>query len=459
MSGMTWRRAVGRTLEALPTILAIVAEAAWVAVLAALLQAFALHPGALAYPWFLAAAFAGLLATRTLEGRAGERWPVVVAALAIASGAIGWLASPEVRDIVLGRAEGGAVEALGANIGGWLLAVAFVRGVAHARLPADPRRIGNMLGLAIPGLAAVAILGGMAGEPHRSAFLAEAQAEVLVFLVAGILALALARLGLVATGAAVDWRRNPAWLALLVALLAATALLALAVALFGGQVIVMALGALFTPLLIVGFFAGFGRRSVSIIVFSLFVAAFLASFLSLLARSGGSPPPLTPQGPVITLPPDPIASAPVTFGVLGVTLAVAVIAVLVLARLWLKRVQADVEEVPETREIDRGDWDLDDGRGPRRSRFGRRAAPHDAAAAYRALLEDLEAHPALRRQPAETPAEHAARLRGDGHGALALDLLAADYGLARYGELPLTPREHRRALARAKLLRRRLPAG
>ena len=41
----------------------------------------------------------------------------------------------------------------------------------------------------------------------------------MLFLLAGITALAFARLGLVATGAAVDWRRNPAWLALLLLLL------------------------------------------------------------------------------------------------------------------------------------------------------------------------------------------------------------------------------------------------
>ena len=114
--------------------------------------------------------------------------------------------------------------------------------------------------------------------------------------------------------------------------------------------------------------------------------------------------------------------------------------------------------MPETREIDRGEWDAD-VRGPRRrGRFARRAEPKDAAAAYRALLEDLEAHPALRREPGETPSEHAARLRRAGTGELSLDLLAADYGLARFGEVDLTPREHRRALARAKALRRRLTA-
>ena len=43
-----------------------------------------------------------------------------------------------------------------------------------------------------------------------------------------------------------------------------------------------------------------------------------------------------------------------------------------------------------------------------------------------------------------------------GSGGLALDLLAADYGLARFGGVTLSAREERRALARASTLRRQL---
>ena len=105
---------------------------------------------------------------------------------------------------------------------------------------------------------------------------------------------------------------------------------------------------------------------------------------------------------------------------LGILLAVAVIAILVLARLWMRRTRDDDDEVPETREIDRGD--RESGPAPRRrGRFLRRPTPRDAAAAYRMLLEDLDEHPALRREEGETPAEHAARLRAAGHGRLALE--------------------------------------
>jgi len=73
------------------------------------------------------------------------------------------------------------------------------------------------------------------------------------------------------------------------------------------------------------------------------------------------------------------------------------------------------------------------------------------------LLEDLDQHPGLRRQDGETPVEHAARLRAVGTGRLALELLAADYGLARFGHVAITDRETRRAIARARTLARDLP--
>lgn len=441
----------------LPTALVLVAEAAWVTIVAGLLQAFTLHPPVLGYGWFLAVTVLGVVATRLLEARAGGRWPAVAAALAFSAGAVGWLIAPDVRAILGDRGLAAIGPAIAANIGGWLGAVAFVRGVAHARLPADPRRIGNMLGLALPGLAALAIVGGMVGEPFRGAFLAEAQAEVVLFVLAGITALALSRLGLVATGAAVDWRRNPAWLALLLVLLAITALVAVATSLVAGPAIVMFLGAIVTPLLIVGFFAGFERRSFLILVLALVGAVAVATLLQVFAAMNPTPPPAAVPEASPAVQPEPTAGVPMAFGVLGLLLGLAIIALLVLARLWLRRPRDEDPLVPETREIDRGEVD---GRGRRRRRslLPVRRRPGDAAAAYRALLEDLDRHENLRRAESETPSEHAARLRQRGHGALALDLLAADYGLLRFGSVTLTDTETRRAIRRARRLGRELRA-
>jgi hypothetical protein len=375
--------------------------------------------------------------------------------LALLCGAVAWLAAPAVRATLTDQGAAGIGDAVAANLGGWLAAVAFVRGIAHAKLPADPGRIANVLGIAVPGLAALAIVGGMVSEPHRSVFLAEAQADVLLFLVAGILSLALARLGLVATGAAVDWCRNPAWLALVLVLLLGTAAIAVAAAVFAGPAIAMALGAVFAPLLVVGFFVGFDRRSLGILALSVLGTAAVAALLQLFASNAAAPPSAPPTG-ALPLDPDVIAPTPVTIGVLGVLLALAVLALLILARLWLQRTRVDEPPVPETREIDHGDWERTAGARRRRGLFRRRPTPVGAAEAYRRLLDDIDDVPAVRRLPGETPPEHAARLRRAGAGGLDLELLAADYGLARFGGVTLTPREERRGLARATALRRRL---
>ena len=180
--------------------LALIAEAAWITIVAGMLQAFTLHTPTLGYP--------GSCSPRRRPGRgpcrsrrATERGADDRRRARGATGAIGWLASPEVRAILADAGSPGSGPRSSPTSGGWLGAVAFVRGVAHARLPADPQRIGNMLGIAIPGLAAVAILGGMVGEPSRGASSARRQGEAIVFLLAGITALAFARLGLVAGGA------------------------------------------------------------------------------------------------------------------------------------------------------------------------------------------------------------------------------------------------------------------
>jgi hypothetical protein len=113
--------------------------------------------------------------------------------------------------------------------------------------------------------------------------------------------------------------------------------------------------------------------------------------------------------------------------------------------------------VDETRSIDRGGEPAQLTR--RRGRFGRRADPSTAVEAYLALVDDLRRHPDVRREDAETPTAHAARIRSSGRPAFALDLLAADYALARYGDLTLSPGEDRRAVGRWRMLRRALTQG
>jgi hypothetical protein len=436
---------------ALPLALALIAEAAWIAVLAGLLDAFALHEPVTGVPELLLATVAGLLAARLVGPRAGERWSVAAVALAAGAGAIAWLASPEVRDLLRAGGTDALGPALAANPGGWLAALAFVRGMAHARLPVDPQRIGTLLAAGVPGLAVAAIVGGMVAEPWRGRFLATAQLQVLLFLVSGIAALALARLTQVGGGTRIDWRRNPAWLLLLGALVLVVAVAAAWIGASAGTTIATAAGALLVPLLVVGFVIGFDRRSLRILGLSLLAVGVLGITVRALSTGGGPP-----TGAAALPPPsqgDVQAQTSMALGAVVVVLVVAVLAVMVLARIWLRRSRGDPGADDEERTIDRGG---DVAGGPRRARFGRafrRARPTDAVGAYLALIASLEGRRPVARGEGETPAEHARRLRASGHGTLALDLLAADVGLARFARVDLRQAEHRRAVARAAAAR------
>ncbi len=447
-------------LMLLPVALALLAEAAWTAVLAGVIQAFVLRDPTLGIPGTLIACLAGVGAARWLAPRAGARWPTLAAWLTVGIGAVGWLSSPEVRSILGSRGIDGVPDALIANLGGWVAGVAFVRGIPYATLPPDPRPIETALAIGTPGIALAALIGGMVGEPWRGQFLGDASIQVIVFLIAGIASLTLSRLTLVGSGSgggSVDWRRNPAWIGLTGVLLFGIAVTAVVASQVAGPAIIAILGVALPSFLILGFIAGFDRRSLRIVVISAAAGLFLAQLLQILSAQtkDAEPPPVIPAAPPVQSPP----LVPITFGVAGVAIVLAVIAVIILIRLWMLRPRVQDDATDEDRWIDHGDVTGRDvvRRRRRGMRLGR-PRPADAVAAYRLLLEDLAPNPAVRRDEGETPAEHAGRLRDGGSGGLALDLLAADYGLVRYGGLRLSDAEERRAIDRASGLRRRLLA-
>ena len=120
---------------------------------------------------------------------------------------------------------------------------------------------------------------------------------------------------------------------------------------------------------------------------------------------------LRPGGPVPELPAsesgtggETDASRVLTLGVGGVVLLAAVVAIVVLATIWMRRTRTPIEDpVHESRTIDRGALTDTPAAGRRRNRR-RRREPHDASAAYVALMADLDRHPSVRRAAAETPA-------------------------------------------------------
>jgi len=137
-------------------------------------------------------------------------------------------------------------------------------------------------------------------------------------------------------------------------------------------------------------------------------------------------------------------------------------AIAILSALWMRQSQTrGSDDVAEERTIDVGS--TDDAGGPRRRWLPRWRArpPTNAIEAYLAVIRDLGGDEDLRRLADETPSEHTRRLRALGAGlrfGQALDLLAADYELARFGDRTLSAGENHRALARWRRVRSGLRA-
>ena len=443
-------RTVALATELAPLALVVVAEAAWISVVGGLLQEFSLREPLLGIPGLVAFVVAGILSARFLGPRLGRRWIVVGFGLVIVSGALGWLSSEAARTALADEPG----PALAAHPGGWLAGLAVLRGFAHARLPLAEDTIGNLLAMGVPGLAIAATLGGVISEPHRTRFLADSLGAAIVYIGATVLALAFARLDAVGRDSGFDWRRNPPWLLLTIAMVAIAIVLAIPLASVAGTVISVLVSVALGPLLVLGLASGFDRTARRILGFFAGVVVVLIVLVRLFGSTAETPDPATlaPPDP----PPPSTAEHLVTIGIGGLLLLGLIVAIVVAIALWMRRSPAPDGAVGETRTIDPSGEGLAPPR--RRRRFGRRPDPTTAVEAYVALVDDLDRHPAVRREPAETPAAHAARIRSLGEDALSLDLLAADYALARYGGIHLAAREDRRAVARWRLLRKRLVA-
>jgi hypothetical protein len=221
--------------------------------------------------------------------------------------------------------------------------------------------------------------------------------------------------------------------------------------------IALVAGAAVGPLLVVGLVLGFNRGTFRTMVF---IAVGVIVLIGILRLIGSTPFAISiglgGGAAGEAAPTDPGAAAPA--GLLVIVVA-AMILVLFLARLWVRRTPSSPSDVEEMRTIDHGDATTD---APPRQWWRRRRPtpdPTDAAAAYVRLLAEIDRRPAVRREPTETPAAHAARLRTGGESDLSLDLLAADYSLARFGGVALSAPEERRALERWRRLRRSLGTG
>jgi hypothetical protein len=449
-SSPTARGAVGRVVELMPLALVCIAEAAWISVVGGLVQEFTLHQPEIGIAQLAVIVAIGATVAHVAAPRLGRRWPAVALVLVIAAGLAGLLASGAARASL----SGGLVAAMAAHPGGLLAGLAMLRGFAHSRLPLAERTLTRLLAFGAPGLAFAALLGGIIVEPYRGRFLADSLAASILFIGSTVLALAFARLGAIGDQRGIDWRRNPAWLALSVLLLIGVIAASLPLAAIAGTAIPIFISITIGPALILGLAAGLPRWGRRLLIFLGIIVGFL--FLRSLFGPPTSITTAPNAGTGIPETPNPDAERMMTLGIGGIVVVVVVAVILLLIALWMRRnLQPDDDPVDETRVVDRGFPRLSVPR--RRRRFGRRPPPVDAVAAYVALLAELDGHEMLRRGPGETPIEHAARLRERGASGLGLELLAADYGLVRDGGRTLTPREDHRAIERWRTLRRSLP--
>ena len=440
------RRRSWAFLEIAPVALVVVAEAAWVSVIGGFMQEVRLQAPILGIPILTAFVAGGVVAARTLGPRLGPRWAFVGLGISVAAGLVGWLIAPDARAALQ---EADLRTAIGENPGGWVAGLAVLRGFANARFPLSEATCARMLRLGIPGLAVIALIGGAVAEPWRGIFLADTLVAAVVFVACGTFALAFARQQAIGADVHVDWRRNRTW----VTLLAVAVLLATGIALASAGVVRAAipvlLGIALGPFLIAGLALGTNRRTVRIVAYAAAGAVLVYVILATRGSPPQQPPPTAGGG---GLPSTPETDPAIILGLGGLGVVAAIVVILILIRLWMGQIGPLDADPMEIRTIDHGDTPVAARRGRRR----RHPDPVDAPGAYLALMSELERRPAVRRDPAETPAEHARRLRGDGHGGLSLDLLAADYALVSFGGLPLSQREDQRAVRRWRVLRSRL---
>lgn len=433
--------------------LAFVAEGAWLSVIAGLLQEFAKREPVLGPAELAALVALGAIAGRIGAARLGRAWPFVAVGLVVVAGVGGVLASAAARDVITGQGIAGLALAAGANPGGLVAGVALLRGTSYAAPGLRVEGLDRLLGAGTVAIVVAAVIGGFVPDPWRARFIADTLFAGVVFAAASILALALRRQALEGRDRGADWQRNPRWVALLVVVVAAIVGAAALSSGFVRPALELLIGLAVLPLLVLGLLFGWTRRGFTLALVLSAITGVVAVVFHLL---DDTPPVELPEpgaagGDPAALPP---AIEPSVMAVGGaVVLGLALVAAFLLIAWWARRGDgrpgADLEE----RFIDRRPA------APRRRGggwFRNRRQPADGAAAYLALLAEIADREGVRRDPSETPREHAARLRRDRLAGLQLELLAADYTLASFGGIRLSDRENRRAVTRWRSLRRAL---
>lgn len=440
------------------------AEGGWVTVLYLLVDAVARIEPPLGLPLFALTAGATCLLADRLDRWSDSRLAIIVALLV--GGALGGLLLAAIATLVAGRLDPTGL--LTGDPGAALLGMAALRGFVRAGAIGEPTQATRPWFVGLVGLSCAWVFGGALSEPMRSTFREAAVIPTLAFVIGALGSAGLARSALATSDAGIDPRLNRAWLVVLVGLTVALGLAALPTGI-GLERLMAAFIAwpLALPLIIVGALIarilvpsrkGVLRRTAAFTLGPLIVLVGLA-LISVLLPTPGSTPQLEDRGGVggvVTEPTSPVFD----LFLAGAAFALVVGVLLFLARAWRRNLGPTGPRSGIERH-DRGSRaDAEEAGGPglavRLRRLTRRGRPGDAVGAYLAALRVLEPHEALRRESTETPAAHSRRLREAGAGALELDLLAADFQLARWAGRRISPAEDHRAIRRWERFRDRL---
>jgi hypothetical protein len=410
----------------LPSTATAIAEGAWISVVYVAAEVgLSGHVGGIGVWAFSAVAAFGMIVVRALPS--GPRHDVALASLIGGAALVGWISDPAIRGVLADRQLGGLLT----GSFGWLLGYAAWRGGRHRDPLNDDVVVGSLLTWVVPGLAIPWLAGSTSSD--RQAFVDAALPATLLFVTAGLVAVGLTRLEALGQLVGVDWRRNRAWLSMLIGVVAIVALIGTPIA------------------LVMGVSAEASGRTL--------LGPAIDAVAAITAPVENSIGGLLPAGPPIQPSTIPIGSA--SPSVVAKLIDIVVLTGLTLVLIGLLRILGrimtsearpeEVEPVLQVRQI--VPPPLPGGlpwlRLPR-FRLQRPPAPRTASQAYLSVLGRLEEDEVLRRVSSESPAAHARRLRSIGHGSLSLDLLAADFELERYRAATLTRREVRRAIERSR---------
>jgi MFS family permease len=438
-----------RVVPVMPGLLRTVAEAGWLTVLYAAASVIADKQAPVIGPIEMYL-FVG---AGVVIGAVGRRNTAIGALLLIGAvvvaGALGSLAGQDLFAITDWQ------RALGAHFAGWLTGLALLRGAVITIGEKAAASLEQMLRVVPIFLAVVWAYTSFVARPELwLPFAVAGMWGTGMYLSGSIVGIGLARLR-VLHAEVEDQRQRRAWRWLVIGVGFAIVPLSIPVAILAGIPLTQLISPLVGPL----------QWLLSLLAYPL---AFIIWIASILLR-----PIAEPLGQLldeieqrVILVPDQATESPALAtalaGLIALLTLILIALVIFFAARWLlqRRHAPDGDPEPGFADIERAIV-MPAAEPPRpRGRVRRLGPPRDAVGAYLSTMAELDAYGELARQPAETPAAHASRLRSfDQVRWPDLARLAATYQLARYGDRSISRVENARAISRFRRLRRALRVG